>query len=346
MAAHGGPYGAGIGTGFHGAGGTVTISGNSKVTATGGLGAAGIGGGTYSSMAVTISGSATVIAKGGSTAAGIGGGGTASGESIAISGGTVTAQGGSDAAGIGGGLFGSGGTVTVSGSSNVTATAGATASAIGSGGTSTSFGSLTNAGTLTLKGNETIPSGFQATNGTSAVIHLDTELHGGGTLVNQGAIQLGAGGSLTGVTVTDHDYVVTYTVSGTSITKPASQTVYAASFSAGGVTLPSASPNGWSDSGAQPVTDTTDLATLFGERTGATSVTLYPTSPPAPPTITSFAPPGTSTLGGTHVTIRGTNLTNAESVEFGSTYATFHVTGPDAIVATAPATRRDRSRSR
>ena len=168
------------------------------------------------------------------------------------------------------------------------------------------------------------------------MIHLDTELHGGGTLVNQGIILPGPGGSVTGVNVTDHDYVITYTVGGTSITKPASQTVYAATFSLGGVTLPSVSPHGWSTSGAQPVTNITDLATLFGERAGATSVTLYPTSPPAPPTITSFTPPSASSLGGTYVTIRGTHLTDAELVEFGSTYVTFHWTTPTAIVATAP----------
>lgn len=83
-----------------------------SLTATGGAGGAGIGGG-YRTPAgnITIE-SGMITANGGSNAAGIGGGssaaGTGTGETIRISGGTVTANGGSGSyggAGIGGGKY-------------------------------------------------------------------------------------------------------------------------------------------------------------------------------------------------------------------------------------------------
>jgi hypothetical protein len=223
-----------------------------------------------------------LTATAGEFSAGIGGRYAGSAGTITISGGTVTANGGLNAAGIGGGFKGSGGTVTISGGT-VTATGdtrGTGGSAIGPGAFDSTFGSLTNAGTLTLKGNETPPGSAAATNKTAGAIHLDTELHGGGILINEGTILPGTGllvtgGWVTGVNVTDHDYVVTYTVSGTPVTQQKFQTVYAASFKAGGVALPTVPGYAWSESGGQQVTGTTDLTTLFGDTTGPTSITLY-----------------------------------------------------------------------
>ena len=102
--AHGGPYGAGIGGGFDGSGGTVTIYGG-MVEAHGGQYSAGIGGGYSSSGGtVTIYGG-TVAARGGDNGAGIGGGDCGSGGTVTIYGGMVEAHGGRDGAGIGGGIY-------------------------------------------------------------------------------------------------------------------------------------------------------------------------------------------------------------------------------------------------
>ena len=102
-------YNAGIGGGYNGSGGEVTIHGG-EVTATGGNGGAGIGGGYNGSGGeVTIYGG-TVTATGESSGAGIGGGQNGNGGAVTISGGTVTATGESSGAGIGSGYGGSSGT--------------------------------------------------------------------------------------------------------------------------------------------------------------------------------------------------------------------------------------------
>lgn len=115
ITAYGGFYGAGIGTGERGTLENITIDG-SKVNATGGEGAAGIGGGTsscVSSASLTIKGSSDVIACGGTGGAGMGTGvvfdknnvsGSNIFDSINISGlSVVHADGGYGAAAIGGG---------------------------------------------------------------------------------------------------------------------------------------------------------------------------------------------------------------------------------------------------
>ena len=118
VTATGGDGGAGIGGGNGGAAENITITG-STVTATGGgsvlgFGGAGIGGGgdgrnsDSNGKNITITGS-TVTAKGGNGSAGIGGGVTGIGEAITITGSTVTATGGIGAAGIGGGCGGDNG---------------------------------------------------------------------------------------------------------------------------------------------------------------------------------------------------------------------------------------------
>ena len=131
---------AGIGGGYNGAGGTVTINGGT-VTATGGKFAAGIGGGFQGDGGtVTINGG-TVTATGGYNGAGIGGGYSGAGWTVTINNGTVTATGVSGGAGIGGGYYGAGGTVTISGGS-VTANGVNNAVGIGRGYGSGSDGTL------------------------------------------------------------------------------------------------------------------------------------------------------------------------------------------------------------
>ncbi|MDR0594213.1 MAG: choice-of-anchor D domain-containing protein [Bifidobacteriaceae bacterium] len=92
MESTGGVYGAGIGGGDGGAGGTITIS-DGVVAATGGGRGAGIGGGWFAGAgAVAISGG-RVTAAAGQYGAGIGGGSGGTGGSVTVDGGTVTAQG-------------------------------------------------------------------------------------------------------------------------------------------------------------------------------------------------------------------------------------------------------------
>ncbi|MBR3561144.1 MAG: hypothetical protein IKN81_06440, partial [Oscillospiraceae bacterium] len=130
-----------------------------KLTATGGSGAAGIGGyfdnnsfTSYGGGTVTINGG-TVNATGGSNGAGIGGGGNADGGTVTINGGTVNATGGNGAAGIGGGgAGGNGGTVTINGGT-VTATGGDSGAGIGGGGYEADGGTVTiNGGTVNATG--------------------------------------------------------------------------------------------------------------------------------------------------------------------------------------------------
>ena len=105
--ATGGTYGAGIGSNGSTACGNIVIQGG-IVDATGGKGAAGIGGGQPDTNAngycgnITISGG-TVNATGGLYGAGIGAGDVGQCGNISINGGTVVATAGSNAAGIGGG---------------------------------------------------------------------------------------------------------------------------------------------------------------------------------------------------------------------------------------------------
>lgn len=92
----------------------ITQGSTGTLTARGGGNGAGIGGGYYGSGGtITIEGG-TVEAKGGDYGAGIGGGYSGSGGTITIKGGTVTAEGGYKGADIGRG-FGSGGTITIEG---------------------------------------------------------------------------------------------------------------------------------------------------------------------------------------------------------------------------------------
>ena len=129
--------------------GNLTIgseSGEGELTANGGHGGAGIGGGYEGSGSdITITGG-EITANGGAEAAGIGGGVLGSGSDITITGGEVTANGGLCGAGIGGGYKGSGSDVTISKDSRVEATGGdpcllgGYGAAIGGGGYNTDTG--------------------------------------------------------------------------------------------------------------------------------------------------------------------------------------------------------------
>ncbi|MDP9835267.1 uncharacterized protein YhjY with autotransporter beta-barrel domain [Neorhizobium huautlense] len=74
------------------------------------------------------------------------------------------------------------------------------------------------------------------------------------------------------------------------------------------------------------------VTTAGGSVTLAGSFTYVPA-----PTLTSVSPPNGPLGGGTSVVIIGTNLSNATSVSFGGTAATFTVNGPTQITATTPA---------
>ena len=120
--AEGGELSAGIGACYEQGTKNIIITGGT-VTATGGIGAAGIGGGCggYNGNGenITITGS-TVTATGNSGGAGIGGGERCDGENITITGSTVTATGDRGGAGIGGGAGesnrGNGNNITITGS--------------------------------------------------------------------------------------------------------------------------------------------------------------------------------------------------------------------------------------
>ena len=136
VTATGGEGGAGIGGGDGGAAENITITGGT-VTAAGGYYGAGIGGGSGGSgKNITITGG-TVTAAGGWGGAGIGGGnggygGYGNGKTITIKGGTVTAKGGDCGAGIGGGDSGIGENITIT-DGTVTATGGIYGAGIGGG---------------------------------------------------------------------------------------------------------------------------------------------------------------------------------------------------------------------
>ena len=145
LTANGGHGGAGIGGGYEGSGSDITITGG-EITANGGGEAAGIGGGVLGSGSdITITGG-EVTANGGWCGAGIGGGPRGNGSDITISGGKVIANGGLCGAGIGGGYKGSGSDVTISKDSRVEAISrdpsafGGCGAAIGGGGYNTDTG--------------------------------------------------------------------------------------------------------------------------------------------------------------------------------------------------------------
>ena len=93
--------------------GKLTISGDGKLTATGGYLGAGIGSCSRASTANIVIAGGPVITTGGGHGAGIGGGESGSATDITIAGGTVTATGGNYGAGIGGGDYGNAANITI-----------------------------------------------------------------------------------------------------------------------------------------------------------------------------------------------------------------------------------------
>lgn len=193
--------------------GTMTIKDDNNVsgslTANGGFGGAGIGGGNGADGSdITISGG-NVTANGGGHAAGIGGGsssysGGGNGSDITISGGNVTANGGTAGAGIGGGDGdnanglnkksdstggGRGSNITISGKNTiVNAEGGAEAAGIGGGRSG-------DADTIEITDSTVISNGHGSDNGNSGA-----GIGGGG--VGAGG---GAGGGISNITIKDAD---------------------------------------------------------------------------------------------------------------------------------------------
>ena len=152
--------GAGIGGGM-GSDGNVTISGNAQVkNVTGGYGAAGIGGGAFSTLERTGNGNVTIkdnakigTVTGGTFGAGIGGGVYGFGNVTIKDNATIgTVTGDAYGAGIGGGIYGLS-NVTIEGNTKVNATGGAGGAAIG-GGAGAENNSDNNGNQITIKSNE------------------------------------------------------------------------------------------------------------------------------------------------------------------------------------------------
>lgn len=193
--------------------GTMTIKDDNNVsgslTANGGFGGAGIGGGNNADGSdITITGG-NVTANGGGHAAGIGGGSSSSsgggnGSDITISGGNVTANGGTAGAGIGGGDGdnanglnkesdstggGRGSNITISGKNTIVkAEGGAEAAGIGGGRSG-------DADTIEITDSTVISNGHDSDNGNSGA-----GIGGGG--VGAGG---GAGGGISNITIKDAD---------------------------------------------------------------------------------------------------------------------------------------------
>lgn len=193
--------------------GTMTIKDDNNVsgslTANGGFGGAGIGGGNNADGSdITITGG-TITANGGGHAAGIGGGSSSSsgggnGSDITISGGNVTANGGTAGAGIGGGDGddanglnkksdstggGRGSNITISGKNTiVNAEGGAEAAGIGGGRSG-------DADTIEITDSTVISNGHDSDNGNSGA-----GIGGGGFGAGGGA-----GGGISNITIKDAD---------------------------------------------------------------------------------------------------------------------------------------------
>ncbi len=173
--------------------GTLTIGDESgaagSLEASGGVAAAGIGGGRYGDGSnITITGG-TVTASGGDSGAGIGGGDESDGSNITITGGTVTANGGLSAAGIGGGWDGDGSGITINGGT-VTANGGRLGAAIGGGGGGDGSNIGINGGTVTATGGEDAAGIGGGRSGDGSNI----EISGGTVTANGGWLGAAIGG--------------------------------------------------------------------------------------------------------------------------------------------------------
>ena len=198
--ATGGISAAGIGGGLSGEGGTITINGG-MVSATTKSGGAGIGGG-YNGAGGTITINGGIVTATGSGGAGIGGGFSGGeGGTITINGGMVSATTKSGGAGIGGGSRGAGGTITINGGTvTATATGGVGGAGIG-GGYNGAGGTITiNDGTVTATGDDYgagIGGGDRGAGGTITINDGTVTATGGIYGAGIGGGSDGAGGSIT-----------------------------------------------------------------------------------------------------------------------------------------------------
>ena len=169
LIATGGNGAAGIGGGLYAGGNDITIIGG-EITATGGECGAGIGGGFYTGgNDITIAGG-KVTATGGDYGAGIGGGNQGNGSNITITDGEVIAAGGTNGAGIGGGggISGKGEKISISGDATLKVQGGSgdywdgAGAGIGNGG---SHNGDYLSGTIPVNGAETEPDTSNLTTG-------------------------------------------------------------------------------------------------------------------------------------------------------------------------------------
>jgi hypothetical protein len=193
LTAKGGYGGAGIGGGSKGSFGTINITGG-IVKAEGGDYAAGIGCGAdavNNTGNIFIGGTAKVIAIGNNYGAGIGGTKNCNADNISISDDAdVEATGGTEAAGIGGGYGGGSGNIVISGG-NVVANGAYTGAGIGSGRES-NFG-----GVVTISGGNIFATGskFGAGIGTGYnSTSISVNINGGNVTAYSGERSAGIGG--------------------------------------------------------------------------------------------------------------------------------------------------------
>ncbi|MFD2327680.1 Ig-like domain-containing protein [Cohnella sp. GCM10020058] len=268
-----GGFGAGIGSAYQKAAGTIIINGGTVNAMGAANGSAGIGGGASGAGGtVTINGG-TVNATGRNGGSGIGGGLQGAGGTVTINGGTVNATGNNGGAGIGGGYGAPGAAVTITGGVVMPSTGNAPSfSAIGPGSTNSTFGSLSNSGTIVIPSGQKleIPAGVTFVN--SGTIEGAGTLRGDGTVQNTGTIS----SPVSGVTVSGNAYDLSFNLNGAPGTPPGSLHVLASTVQAAGLSLTSPSPtgyefDGWYTLDGVPFTDTTPISSI----TNTSSATLY-----------------------------------------------------------------------
>ena len=173
-------HGAGIGGGYYGNGGSITITGG-EVTATAGEDGAGIGGGYYGTGgSITITGGEVTAI--GNRGAGIGNAMRGTGVIISISGGRVTAEGKYYGAGIGCGHLGSGESILITGG-RIAAT--------GKIDYGTGIGGSSNGGSITITGGKVTAQGKNADGigGSETIVISGGEV----TAVSEGRYYAGIG---------------------------------------------------------------------------------------------------------------------------------------------------------
>jgi len=171
----------------------------------------------------------------------------------------------------------------------------------------------------------------------TAVLVASIGVVGGGFVTSAAAAVPGAPTGLS-ATVSGTSVILTWT----NATGALGANVYrdtSTKFWAGG--YPNPTPTTYTNTSVPAGTHTYAVADYnssgLGARSATISVTVGGTPPPAP-TVTGLLPSSGSSVGGTSVTVSGTNFTGATAVAFGPTPATgFSVTNATTITATSPA---------